>query len=82
MEINSIECDVVNHPLHYNTGNIEVIDIIEDQLSPEEFRGYIKGQVFKYICRESHKNGLEDLEKARWYLDRLIRSLHNDKDIS
>ena len=64
--------DMVNHPKHYTSGKIEVIKIMEDQLTPEEYRGYIKGQVIKYITRERHKNGLEDLEKAYWYLGRLI----------
>lgn len=67
--------DMVNHPKHYTSGKIEVIKIIEDQLTPEEYRGYIKGQVIKYITRERHKNGLEDLEKAYWYLGRLINLL-------
>lgn len=67
--------DPVNHPRHYNTGKIEVIKIMEDQLNSEEYRGYIKGQVIKYITRERHKNGLEDLKKAYWYLGRLIRKM-------
>lgn len=70
--------DVVNHPKHYTSGKIEVIKIIEDQLTPEEYRGYIKGQVIKYITRERYKNGLEDLKKARWYLDRLIKKMENE----
>ena len=67
--------DMVNHPKHYTSGKIEVIKIMEDQLTPEEYRGYIKGQVIKYVTRERHKNGLEDLEKAYWYLGRLINLL-------
>lgn len=67
--------DMVNHPKHYTSGKIEVIKIMEDQLNPEEYRGYIKGQVIKYITREAHKNGLEDLKKAQWYLTRLINYL-------
>ena len=67
--------DMVNHPKHYTSGKIEVIKNMEDQLTPEEYRGYIKGQVIKYITRERHKNGLEDLEKAYWYLGRLINYL-------
>ena len=70
--------DVVNHPMHYNSGKIEVISIIEDQLTPDEFRGYIKGNILKYITRERHKNGLEDLKKARWYLDRLIKKMEKE----
>ena len=70
--------DNVNHPGHYTSGKIEVIKIIEDQLTPEEYRGYIKGQVIKYITRERYKNGLEDLKKARWYLDRLIKKMEKE----
>lgn len=67
--------DNVNHPMHYTQGKIEVISIMEDKLTPEEFRGLVKGMVLKYITRERYKNGLEDLKKARWYLDRLIKYL-------
>ncbi|HHW90914.1 MAG TPA: DUF3310 domain-containing protein [Clostridiales bacterium] len=68
----------VFHPKHYNTGKIEVIRIMEDQLTDEEYRGYIKGQVLKYITRERTKNGLEDLQKAAWYLNRLIKKLERE----
>lgn len=68
----------VAHPKHYNTGKIEVIRIIEDQLTDEEYRGYIKGQVLKYITRERTKNGLEDLQKAAWYLNRLIKKMERE----
>lgn len=70
--------DNVNHPKHYNTGKIEVIRIMEDQLTDEEYRGYIKGQVLKYITRERYKNGLEDLQKAAWYLNRLIKKMERE----
>ena len=45
----------------------------------EEYRGYVKGQVIKYITRERHKNGLEDLKKAAWYLNRLIKRLEKQQ---
>lgn len=64
--------DKVNHPSHYNSGKIEVLDFIKDQLTEEEFRGYIKGNVLKYVPRERHKNGDEDLEKAVFYLRFLL----------
>lgn len=64
--------DKVNHPSHYNSGSIEVIDFIKDQLTEEEFRGYIKGNILKYVSRERHKNGDEDLEKAVFYLRFLL----------
>ena len=71
--------DNVNSPKHYTTGGIECIDYIQDKLTPEEFRGYIKGNVLKYITRERHKNGDEDLKKAKWYLDRLISTVEQEK---
>lgn len=58
--------DAVN-PDHYKQGNIEVIDFILDQKL-----NYLEGNVIKYISRYKYKNGLEDLNKARWYLDKLI----------
>ena len=64
--------DVVNHPDHYTDGGIECIEAIEAQLSPTEYRGYLKGNIAKYVWRETHKGGTESLEKAQWYLSRLI----------
>ena len=65
--------DVVDRPMHYAAGSIECIDAIEAQLSPEEFRGYLKGNIIKYLWREKHKGGVESLKKAQWYLNRLIK---------
>ena len=64
--------DVVNHPSHYTQGVIETIDYMESCLTPEEFCGGCKMNVLKYVSREKFKNGVEDLKKAQWYLDRLI----------
>ena len=64
--------DNINHPAHYTSGKIETIDYIADKLTPEEYRGFLKGNVIKYLSRERLKGGVEDLKKARWYLDRLI----------
>lgn len=63
--------DPVNHPPHYKAGGIECIDAIEAALTPEEFRGYCKGNALKYVWRERHKGGAESLAKAQWYLKRL-----------
>jgi 5'(3')-deoxyribonucleotidase len=64
---------MVNHPPHYTQGGgIECIVAIEAALSPEEWRGFLKGQVLKYTWRERHKGGREDCEKAQWYLKRLL----------
>jgi hypothetical protein len=63
--------DPVNSPEHYRQGDIECIDAIQAALTPEEFRGYIKGNVLKYTWRERLKGGAESLKKAQWYLRRL-----------
>lgn len=79
--------DNVNHPKHYKAENgLETIDVIE--AFTENLKGIEAtdtGNVIKYICRWNHKNGLEDLKKARWYLNHLInhvedRSIDNPKD--
>ena len=66
--------DDVNHPTHYTDGSIECIEAIEAQLTAEEFRGYLKGNIAKYIWREKHKGGTKSLKKAQWYLDRLVQT--------
>ena len=65
--------DNVNHPAHYTFGKYEVIDIIKDQLSEEQFKGYCLGNAIKYICRCQHKGKFkEDLKKSIWYLNKII----------
>lgn len=71
--------DSVNAPEHYTASSIECIEAIEAQLSPEEYKGFLKGNVAKYVWREKKKGGTESLRKARWYLDRLI-ALEQTKD--
>jgi hypothetical protein len=67
------ESDNVNHPSHYNSGKFEVIDIIDEfGKEYEGADGFCFGNIVKYVLRAKHKNGVEDLKKARWYLDRLI----------
>ena len=67
--------DPVNQPPHYRQGGIECIDAIEAALTPEEFAGYCKGNILKYVWREKHKGCAESLNKAPWYLSRLIATL-------
>lgn len=64
--------DPVNHPPHYGQGTIECITYISDFLTKPELIGYLRGNVAKYLHRWPYKNGLQDLNKAAWYLDRLI----------
>lgn len=65
--------DDVNHPDHYTQGGIECIDAIRASMTPDEYAGYLKGNIQKYLWRYEHKGGVQDLEKAMWYLDRLIK---------
>ena len=66
------EDDVVNKPPHYNKGSIECINAIEASMSKEEFAGYLKGNVVKYLWRYKDKGKpKEDLDKSNWYLERL-----------
>ena len=64
--------ETVDHPSHYNQG-IEVIDFIDSW----DFN-FTVGNIIKYVSRHKHKeNPLEDLKKAKWYLDRLIKKYEN-----
>jgi Protein of unknwon function (DUF3310) len=65
--------DLINSPPHYNHGKMECIDAIEAALTPEEYRGYLKGTVFKYLWRERLKGGDESLKKAEWFLRRMTK---------
>ena len=64
---------MVNSPSHYASGAVECIDAIEASLTNEAFCGYLKGNVLKYLWRyETKFKSLQDLQKAEWYLKRLI----------
>ena len=71
----TISQDVVNKPAHYGQGSIECIEYIKDFLNREELIGYYRGNVAKYLHRWRYKNGVEDLKKARWYLEALIQEM-------
>lgn len=67
----------VDHPKHYNTGKVEVIDAIEAWNL-----GFCAGNVIKYVARHKYKDrSLEDLKKAKWYLERLIQHHEQEKQI-
>ena len=67
------EHDPVNHPKHYNShpSGVECITVTEHM-------NFNIGNAVKYLWRTDHKNGLEDLKKARWYIDREIRRVENE----
>lgn len=67
----------VNNPKHYNLGRIEVIDAIEDWSM-----GFCDGNVIKYVARHRHKGKpIEDLKKAKWYLERLIQQYEKENQV-
>lgn len=70
--------DPVNQPQHYASGEVECIDAIRASMSKEAFCGYLKGNVQKYMWRYEKKiNPVEDIKKARWYSERLIKELED-----
>ena len=69
--------DMVNHPVHYNKAGIETIDALQAMLV-DGFDYYLQGNIVKYLWRFRYKNGVEDLKKAQWYLNKLIE-VYDDK---
>jgi hypothetical protein len=66
------EWDAVSKPKHYNQGGTEAIDYIKQQLG-EGIVDYCEGNVIKYLHRWRYKNGLQDLQKAQWYLNKMVK---------
>lgn len=72
MEENAMAKDAIN-PDHYKTGGIEAIDYIQSKLSPEEFAGYCRGNMLKYLSRLGHKDAaVQEMRKALWYGERWL----------
>ena len=69
--------DMVNNPPHYNKAGIETIQAIKAMLG-EGFKYYLQGNIMKYIWRYEYKDGVQDLEKAQWYLNELIEDRQED----
>lgn len=68
--------DMVNHPSHYTQGGIECIDCIKSAtVGKVGIEAFCVGNAIKYLFRYEEKNGIEDVKKARWYIDRLIKEL-------
>jgi len=66
------KADMVNHPPHYTAGGIETIDFIQAKLTPEEFRGYLRGNILKYSSRAGLKgDAMQDIDKMVWYANKL-----------
>ena len=76
------EFDKIQKPFHYNQGSIETIDLIQGSVSSKEFEGYLKGNIIKYLSRYNYKDApLDDLHKAEWYLEHLLKDIkkHENK---
>ena len=70
--------DMVNHPPHYTQEGIECIDAIKAATEGlDGFEGYCTGNAIKYLWRWKHKNGVEDLKKAHWYIKKLAVETEN-----
>ena len=68
--------DMVNHPVHYTQGGIESIDALKAAtVSKTGIEAVCTANAIKYLWRYEEKNGIEDVKKARWYIDRLIKEL-------
>lgn len=66
--------DMVNQPPHYNQAGIECLDAIRAATN-EGYEFYLQGNIIKYLWRYRYKNGVEDLNKAKFYLERLIEEV-------
>lgn len=73
------EVDMINSPKHYNQFSREVIDTMKGMSTAEEFKGFLKLNAVKYLSRYQGKNGIEDLDKAIWYIEKLKEEITNDK---
>ena len=68
------------NPEHYKIGGIETIEYMKAKSTPEEFRGHLRLTALKYLSRFGKKDDeLQELKKAKWYLDKLIEELENEK---
>lgn len=72
--------DAVSKPQHYSDKQIEVIDYLQDTLTPEQFEGFLVGNILKYVSRYQHKNGIEDIKKAQWYVNKLIEIIGDNNE--
>lgn len=81
MKLSELIEDVVNHPSHYTQGKVECIDAIESAcINKQGIEAVCVANVIKYLWRYENKNGVEDVKKAKWYLERLIQGLEKNKE--
>lgn len=75
--MNNNTVDMVNNPPHYASGKYECIEVMEDALGKEAVMNFCICNAFKYIFRHKKKNGIEDIQKAKWYLNKYIELEEN-----
>lgn len=71
-DLANVPLDNVNHPSHYETGKIECIDVMLETQGEESVKAFCICNALKYLYRHKRKNGVEDVEKARWYIDKYL----------
>ena len=72
--------DKVNHPKHYTNGKVECIDALEAAVTGlVGIEAVCTANAIKYLWRWKYKNGMEDVENAKWYIDRLLKEVHHAK---
>ena len=64
--------DVVNHPSHYESGKFECIEVMLETQGKDAVMDFCLCNAFKYLYRHNRKNGIEDIKKAKWYIDKYI----------
>ena len=75
--------DPVTHPAHYCTGKYECIEVMTEVFGVEAVQAFCRLNAFKYLFRSDRKNGIEDIKKARWYINKFIdleEELKNEKN--
>ena len=78
MTLDETKREMVNHPNHYQAGGLECIDVMEQLYGREAVESWIKLTIFKYACRADKKDGAQDIDKIRWYSDKLVQMLKED----
>lgn len=77
---NAITGDNVNHPSHYETGKFECFDVMREALGDNVIKDFCIANSFKYIYRHKRKNGVEDIKKAKWYIDKYLELEESNND--
>lgn len=72
--------DIVNHPPHYETGKFECIDVMIETQGLDAVIHFCQCNAFKYLYRAKNKNGLEDMKKAIWYMNKYVELKERSKD--